>query len=343
MKVKIAVVGCGRNSYAVHFPSWRALSSKTEIIGVFDVNEKACQKAASTFKVKAFSSYTDVLESDAQIVDICTPTPTHYPLAKEALLKGKHTLTEKPLLTSQEGRELTDLAKSKNVRFGVVQHYIYSKALEKVRAIIATGLLGKPLHYEISYPTGMLDLTEWAAREEWGGFLWEFGAHPSYTIAALFGKPDRVFGAGRLATTEQFSNFTIFLEKGHDSASIRLCPDCSQSYLLDVNGPLARLRADLLTDTVMVDRNWFSKTRNYNKLAANVRLNTIAFWTRSAFSLGGKGLRYALIGPKSFNQYRLIKAFVEYVNDESKPFFANGETATTAMEILESARKGALT
>ena len=341
MKPKVGVVGCGRNSIYVHLPVWKALSSRVELVGIYDINQEKCKRVAQSFNIMSFKDYQDLLESNIDIVGICTPTSTHFPLAKEAISKGKHVLTEKPLLTSQEGRELIELAKLEQVKFGVVQHYIYSKAMDAIRATISKGILGKPLHYEISYPIGRLNLTEWAARKECGGFLWEFGCHPSYIIASLMGKPERIIGMGRLPTIRQVCNFTIFLEKGEDSASIRLCPDCSQAYMLDVNGPNARLRGDLLSDTVTMNRNWFSSSSLYKRVA-NVRLNTTWHSMRSALAASKKALRYALIGPKSLNQFRLFEAFVKQVSGESNSFLSDGETAVTAVEILESACKGAL-
>lgn len=343
MKHRVGVVGCGWNSIGVHLPVWKALSSRVELVGVYDINQEACKRVASSFNVLPFKDYQDLLESNVNIVDICTPTQTHFPLSKEAILKGKHVLTEKPLLTSQEGRELIELAKLKRVKFGVVQHYIYSKVMDTVRSIISKGVLGKPLHYEISYPIANLKSypNEWFVREENGGLLWELGIHPSYIIASLMGKPERVIGLGRLPTTRQFCNFTIFLEKGEDSASIRLCPLCSQSYMLSVNGPVGRLRGDLLTEAVTMDRNWFSSYET-SKQVANIRLNTTVFSMRSASAALKKALQSALVGPKCLNQFRLFEAFVKHVAGESNSFLSDGETAVTAIEILESAYKDAI-
>src|SRR6266702_7417273 len=53
----------------------------------------------------------DVFRSDVDAVVIATPVRTHYQLAKEALLHGKHVFVEKPLKTSvAEAEELIALA-----------------------------------------------------------------------------------------------------------------------------------------------------------------------------------------------------------------------------------------
>ena len=56
---------------------------------------------------------------DSEAIDgiiVCTPPSSHYEVAKEAILRGKHTLVEKPLTTSPvEARELVELAARMNV------------------------------------------------------------------------------------------------------------------------------------------------------------------------------------------------------------------------------------
>jgi predicted dehydrogenase len=45
-----------------------------------------------------------LIESDLDALVISTPVRTHYPMAKEALLAGKHVLVEKPITARSESR-----------------------------------------------------------------------------------------------------------------------------------------------------------------------------------------------------------------------------------------------
>jgi UDP-2-acetamido-3-amino-2,3-dideoxy-glucuronate N-acetyltransferase len=60
---------------------------------------------------------TDVLgRKDIHGVVIATPAETHFTLAREALLAGKHVFVEKPLaLTEDEGRQLVQMADEKQL------------------------------------------------------------------------------------------------------------------------------------------------------------------------------------------------------------------------------------
>ena len=63
--------------------------------------------------VETCVAYNDVLSrEDIDAIVIATPAETHYNLAREALLAGKHTYIEKPLALDEEnGEELILLAR----------------------------------------------------------------------------------------------------------------------------------------------------------------------------------------------------------------------------------------
>jgi predicted dehydrogenase len=85
----------------------------------------------------------EIFRSDVDGVVIATPVRTHYQLAKEALLHGKHVLVEKPLTTSvDEAKELIALA-NKHQRILMVGHtFEYSPAVHELRKLVQNGDLG---------------------------------------------------------------------------------------------------------------------------------------------------------------------------------------------------------
>src|SRR5438132_10538487 len=86
----------------------------------------------------------DVFRSDVDGVVIATPVRTHYRLAREALLHGKHVLVEKPLTADvAEAEELVTLA-IKHQRTLMVGHtFEYSPAVNELRKLIQNGELGR--------------------------------------------------------------------------------------------------------------------------------------------------------------------------------------------------------
>ena len=86
----------------------------------------------------------DVFNSDVDGVVIATPVRTHYQLAKEALLHGKHVLVEKPLTANvAEAEELVALARQQGRILMVGHTFEYSPAVNELRKLIQAGELGK--------------------------------------------------------------------------------------------------------------------------------------------------------------------------------------------------------
>ena len=91
------------------------------------------------------AEFVDVLaRKNIEAVVIATPAETHFSLAREALLGGKHVLVEKPLsLTEQEGRELITLAEKRQLILMVGHILHFHPAVIKLKELIESGELGK--------------------------------------------------------------------------------------------------------------------------------------------------------------------------------------------------------
>jgi predicted dehydrogenase len=94
--------------------------------------------------IKTTTQLEDVFRSDVDAVVIATPVRTHYRLAKEALLHGKHVLVEKPLTASvAEAEELVALSQQLNLILMVGHTFEYSPAVHELRKLVQSGELGK--------------------------------------------------------------------------------------------------------------------------------------------------------------------------------------------------------
>jgi predicted dehydrogenase len=84
--------------------------------------ERLKEVAGSTKPATATSDYRTLLNNSTidGIIISATPETTHYPMAKESLLSGKHVFLEKPIaLELSEADELIALARSKNLLFTI--------------------------------------------------------------------------------------------------------------------------------------------------------------------------------------------------------------------------------
>jgi predicted dehydrogenase len=95
--------------------------------------------------VKALQNADDLLnDTEIDAVIIATPVFSHFPLAQKALQNGKHVLLEKPMASSvKECEILMDLAAQKGLTLMVDHTFLYTGAVEKIKATIDAGEIGK--------------------------------------------------------------------------------------------------------------------------------------------------------------------------------------------------------
>ena len=94
-------------------------------------------------QVTVTRNHKDLLAADIDAIVIATPVNTHYPIAKEVLLSGKHVLIEKPITAhSDQARDLIEIARKKNLVLMVGHTFEYNPAVEAVHEIIQSGELG---------------------------------------------------------------------------------------------------------------------------------------------------------------------------------------------------------
>src|SRR6266568_2470717 len=105
---------------------------------------RLAQLPVNSSGVRTTTQAEDVFRSDVDGVVIATPVRTHYQLAKQALLQGKHVLVEKPLTANvAEAEELVALAQEQRRILMVGHTFEYSPAVNELRKLIQRGELGK--------------------------------------------------------------------------------------------------------------------------------------------------------------------------------------------------------
>lgn len=116
---------------------------------ICDRKAEALNQARQEYPDVAFSCDPNDVLSSAEIdaVAIVTPVWTHFELAKAALQNGKHVWVEKPFtMTSDQAKELIDLAESRNLIIMVDHTFLFTGAVRKMRELIEGQVLG-PLYY----------------------------------------------------------------------------------------------------------------------------------------------------------------------------------------------------
>ena len=119
MILKAGVLGAGHLG-KIHLKLLNQ-STKYNLIGFYDPIKENAEKVAAEFGYKAFDSIEELINA-VDVVDIVTPTLSHFDCAKEAIEKGKHIFIEKPITkTVEEAAILIELSKKHHVK-GQVGH-----------------------------------------------------------------------------------------------------------------------------------------------------------------------------------------------------------------------------
>jgi len=96
-------------------------SEHYNLIGFYDSNPDYAQKISQEFGYTVFNSIEELI-AQTDVIDIVTPTLSHFETAKKVIEAGKHVFIEKPITnTVEEAEDLVKLAKKHQVK-GQVGH-----------------------------------------------------------------------------------------------------------------------------------------------------------------------------------------------------------------------------
>ncbi|MFV0247708.1 MAG: Gfo/Idh/MocA family oxidoreductase [Tenacibaculum sp.] len=133
--LKVGVLGAGHLG-KIHLQLLEQ-SKKYKLIGFYDPNKENAQKAVKEFGYTQYNSIDKLIDA-VELVNIVTPTLSHFKCAKKAIEKGKHIFIEKPIAnTLQEAEAIITLA-SQNHIIGQVGHIErFNPAFVAVKDIIS--------------------------------------------------------------------------------------------------------------------------------------------------------------------------------------------------------------
>jgi predicted dehydrogenase len=112
-KIKVGVIGVG---YFGQFHAEKyARMEEVELVGVADIDPSRARAVAKEVRTQPFFHHSEILDR-VQAVSIAVPTPLHYGIARDFLVRGIDVLLEKPISKNlEEAEELIDLAESKGL------------------------------------------------------------------------------------------------------------------------------------------------------------------------------------------------------------------------------------
>lgn len=116
-----------------------------------DLNQNRLKFIAERFpSVNLTNNYEEIItNSEVDVIIVSTPVKYHYDIAKKALLNGKHIWVEKPFTSSSdEAKELIEIAEKKNLQIFVDHTFVYTGAVRKIKELIDNNTLGDIFYFD---------------------------------------------------------------------------------------------------------------------------------------------------------------------------------------------------
>jgi predicted dehydrogenase len=234
-EIGVAVIGFGLAGQVFHAPFVSAVPGlKLEAI----VQRKGDAAARAYPSAQILRSVEEALKDAAvQLVVVGTPNETHFALAKQALLAGKHVVIDKPFAaTSAEAKELKELAEKQGVVLAPFHNRRWDGDFLTVRRLLAEQAVGRLVTYESHFdrfrPLPRENTWKEGANSA-NGLLMDLGPHLVDQALALFGAPAGITASVRKDRdkTDIEDSFDITLEYPGYSGEHGLRAHCRSSML----------------------------------------------------------------------------------------------------------------
>lgn len=183
-KVGVAVVGVGFVGGQAHVPSFKKIEG-SELIALGAATEKRAKPLAEQYQVKFYLDYDKLLEdSRIQAVALAVPTPMHFGMAMKAINAGKHVLCEMPIAAAiDEAMELQRAAEKNNVILMPVLQFRFAPVYTRIKEMIESGLIGKPLAFHFREFIPALSIAEQWPIGSWAWSIEKSGGYPDFTLS----------------------------------------------------------------------------------------------------------------------------------------------------------------
>jgi predicted dehydrogenase len=144
-KLRVGVLGAGAWAGFAHLPGFKR-DSRCELVAIADAIPSRAREAAATFGIPHVCEPDALIaRTDLDLIDVCTPSDTHFVLSMAALEAGKHVLCEKPVAYDYtETRRAAALAKRKGLKTKLGFTFRYSPAMQYMKELIDQDFVGTP-------------------------------------------------------------------------------------------------------------------------------------------------------------------------------------------------------
>lgn len=130
--MKVALIGYGY--WGINLARTINSFEHIDLVTIFDNDINRINDAKKLYTFQTVTSLEELFTLDIEAVFIATPPQSHYTIAKQALLAGKHIFVEKPFtLNLDHAYELIELAEERKLKYMVDHIFIYSEPVKYLK------------------------------------------------------------------------------------------------------------------------------------------------------------------------------------------------------------------
>ena len=189
-RLKVGLIGYGYAGKTFHAPLIAAVPG-LDLAAV--ASSDAAKVHADWPDVTVHATPAELIaRDDIDLVVIATPNDTHHPLARAALLAGRHVVVDKPFTVAlDDARELVALARKRRRVLSVFHNRRWDGDFLTLRRLVGEGALGRVVEMNSRHDRFRPEVRQrWRESASPGAGLWfDLGPHLIDQALQLFGRP----------------------------------------------------------------------------------------------------------------------------------------------------------
>ncbi len=215
MTHRVGIIGAGTVVKNLHLPALNEIPN-VEIRGIANRNVERAKILCKLYKIPAvYQNYEELLQTDIDVVHICTPVFTHHQIVIDCVKARKHVLIEKPLcLTAKEVEEMLRETKKRKLKASVVQNHRFIPGVSDMKKFYDKFVKKNLLNIKTTHHAKLPTTKPWIFDDRSGGLLYEVGAHDLDTQLYFTGrKVESVHAVTREYDSQNLiSNLKVLIE-----------------------------------------------------------------------------------------------------------------------------------
>lgn len=305
---------------------------------VFSRSQDSADKFAAQFGFANAHSDLSQLNTAANIdiVYIATPHVAHVEQALACIDAGKAVLIEKPIaMSAADVKTIEDAAKAKGVFVMEAMWSRFLPAVQRAKAILDSGELGKPLRAEASlhYDVAFQPENRLFAPNLGGGVLHDLGVYPISVSSFLLGEPKLMESMWQAAPNGVNNNAQLMLECGCTPSFVQTSfnHEGENSFIVYCEKGVLRIdRHFLRADSLTV----------WNEPRESVPSSSVSFLAKLRTKLklhGGKTQRFERLGTGLHYQAAAVQAALgqNLTSHPTMPLVESAQVLNVIEQVLE--------